>query len=94
MNLEFTAQVFYWKGPAPFFFATVPESESAAIKAISASVTYGWGVIPVVVKIGETEYKTSLFPKNGKYLVPIKKDVRDAEGIEVEQQVRIMITIN
>lgn len=93
MDLEFSAEVFYWRGPAPFFFATVPDEQSAAIKAVSAMVTYGWGVIPVQVKIGDTEYKTSLFPKNGKYLVPIKADVRKAEGIESGDSLTIQLRI-
>jgi hypothetical protein len=44
-------------------------------------VTYGWGVIPVTVRLGQTEWKTSLFPKNGGYLVPIKDSVRKAEAL-------------
>ena len=42
-------------------------------------MTYGWGVIPVHVQIGKTEWKTSLFPKDGLYIVPIKASVREAE---------------
>ena len=45
------------------------------------AVSYGWGVIPVTVRIGEHEFTTSLFPKDGGYLVPIKDMVRKAEGL-------------
>ena len=34
--------------------------------------TYGWGVIPVVARIGDVEFETSLFPKDGGYLLPLK----------------------
>lgn len=94
MDFEFTAEIWYWKGPAPFFFVTVPENESNVIKAISGSVTYGWGVIPVKVTIGETEFKTSLFPREGKYAVPIKADVRKKEGIELGDKISVKLEIS
>jgi len=81
MILEFSGMLFYWRGPSPYYFVTVPAEQSNDIKAISALVTYGWGVIPVIARIGATEWKTSLFPKNGGYLVPIKDRVRNAEAL-------------
>jgi hypothetical protein len=82
MSIEFSGEIWYWKGPAPFFFVTVPEKESRDLKTISSSVTYGWGMIPVTVRIGETEWTTSLFPKDGKYILPIKDRVRQAEELK------------
>ena len=93
MNIEFTGKIFYWRGPSPFFFVTIPEEQSADIKAISNFVTYGWGVIPVVVRIGQTEFKTSLFPKEGRYLVPIKVSVRKAEHLDLDDEVTIRLEI-
>jgi hypothetical protein len=81
MRIEFTGAVFVWRGPAPFFFVAVPEAESEEVRAIASAVTYGWGMIPVRVRIGATEWRTSLFPKEGRYLVPLKDAVRRAEGI-------------
>jgi hypothetical protein len=81
MRIEFTGTVFVWRGPAPFFFVAVPEAECEEVRAIAAAVTYGWGMIPVRVRIGGTEWRTSLFPKEGSYLVPLKDAVRRAEGI-------------
>ncbi len=82
MIFEFVGEIIYWRGPAPFYFVTVPDEQSEDIKAISNLVTYGWGVIPVQVRIGSTEWTTSLFPKDGRYLVPIKAIVRKAEHLE------------
>ena len=76
MNIEFTGNIWFWRGPAPWYFVTVPEMESLDLKAISGFVTYGWGMIPVNVRIGKTEWKTSLFPKDSRYIVPIKASVR------------------
>ena len=94
MNIEFNGKIFIWKGPAPWFFVTVPEKQSQDIKAISGFVTYGWGVIPVHVRIGKTEWTTSLFPKDGRYLVPIKANVRKAENLEEGDNVTIQLEIH
>ena len=91
MIIEFKGVIFYWRGPSPFLFVAVPEGPSREIKSISASVTYGWGVIPVYVRIGKTEWKTSLFPKDGRYLVPIRKSVQKSENLEVDDNVTIRL---
>ena len=93
MNIEFSGKILFWKGPAPWFFVTVPAQQSRDIKAISGLVTYGWGVIPVYVRIGKTEYQTSLFPKDGRYLVPIKASVRKEENLEKGDKVTIRLEI-
>jgi hypothetical protein len=93
MILEFEGEIFYWRGPAPFLFVAVPEEPSSALKAISASVTYGWGVIPVHARIGKTEWKTSLFPKEGRYLVPIRVSIQKAENLSVGDQVVIQLEV-
>ena len=93
MNFEFSGKIWFWKGPAPWFFVTVPEKQSLDIKAISGFVTYGWGVIPVHVRIGKTEFTTSLFPKDGRYLVPVKASVRKAEKLEEGNSVTIRLEV-
>jgi hypothetical protein len=70
------------KGPSPFYFVTVPAKQVSDLKVISGLVTYGWGVIPVHVRIGKTEWQTSLFPKDDLYIVPIKVSVRKAENLD------------
>ena len=93
MHIEFSGKIFFWKGPAPWFFVTVPAKQSRDIKAISNMVTYGWGVIPVHVRIGKTEYTTSLFPKDDRYLVPVKASVRKAENLEEGDKVTIRLEV-
>lgn len=93
MVIEFEGKIFYWRGPSPFLFVAVPEEPSLAIKAISARVTYGWGVIPVFVRIGKTEWKTSLFPKDGRYLVPIRMSVQKSENLDVDDNVVIRLEV-
>ena len=92
--MEFNGKIIFWKGPAPWFFVTVPAKKSRELKAISGLVTYGWGVIPVHVRIGKTEFQTSLFPKDGLYLVPIKVSVRKAENLEKGDKVTVRLEVH
>jgi hypothetical protein len=93
MNIEFSGKIWFWRGPAPWYFVTVPPEQSHQIKAIARAVTYGWGVIPVVVRIGKTRWQTSLFPKDDLYLVPIRANVRKAERVEEGDQVAIQLEV-
>jgi hypothetical protein len=93
MTLEFSGKVWYWRGPAPFYFVTVPPKESQALKDILTAVTYGWGMIPVNATIGETEWYTALWPKDGAYIVPIKSVIRKAEKIEENDMVTVRLEI-
>lgn len=93
MNFEFSGVIFHWRGPAPYLFVAVPPKQSNEIKAVSGLVTYGWGVIPVHVRIGRTEFTTSLFPKDGKYLVPIKMLVQKAENVKEGDEVTIQLEL-
>ena len=93
MNIESSGKIWYWRGPAPFFIVTVPVKQSRDLKAVSGLVTYGWGMIPVYVRIGKTEWKTSLFPKDGLYIVPIKASVRIAENLEEGDSVTIGLEV-
>jgi hypothetical protein len=71
----------------------MPEEQSRDLKAISAAVTYGWGVIPVHVRIGKTEWQTSLFPKDGRYLVPIRLSVQKSENLAEGDNVVIQLEV-
>ncbi|WP_043350961.1 DUF1905 domain-containing protein [Beutenbergia cavernae] len=93
MELEFIGEIFYWRGPSPFHFVTVPEAESAEIHAIAREVTYGWGAIPVDGRIGDTAFTTSLFPRDGGYVVPIKDAVRRAEDVDDGDVVTVLLTV-
>ena len=93
MELAFGGELWFWRGPAPWHFVTVPDEESATIDAIAPAVTYGWGMVPVKVRIGGSEWTTSLWPKDGGYILPVKAWVRDAEGLEVGDGVEVELTV-
>ena len=93
MELEFTGEVIEWRGPAPFFYVAIPQDESDAIGSVATAFTYGWGVIPVRAVVAGIEFTTSLFPRNGGYLLPLKDAVRRPAGIGVGDRVAVVMTL-
>lgn len=94
MDLEFSGEVWEWRGPAPFHFVTVPPDLAADLRAASGIVTYGWGMVPAQVSLGATTWTTSLWPKDGGYVVPLKDLVRRAEGVELGDVVRLRLLVD
>jgi len=93
MDLCFSGEVWPWRGPAPFHFVTVPEPEADELRAVAPMVSYGWGMIPVVITIGRTTWTTSLWPKDGSYVVPLKDAVRAEESIELGDEVAVRVEV-
>jgi hypothetical protein len=94
MVLTFDGPVISWRGPAPYYFVPVPDGECDLIAEVAAGITYGWGVIPATVRVGGTDFTTSLFPKDGGYLVPLKDAVRKAEGLSEGDDVSVRLTLD
>ena len=94
MELEFSGEIWSWRGPSPYHFVTVPDDECDELEAVATAVTYGWGMIPVSVSIGETDWTTSLYPKDGRYLVPLKDAVRRREGLDVGDTVTVRLFVD
>jgi hypothetical protein len=69
----------------------VPDEQVGLIRDIAEMVSYGWGVIPATVTTGATTVTTSLFPKDGGYLVPIKNALRLPEKIELGNVVDVIL---
>jgi len=65
-------------------FLTVAKKQSKLISELFGDMKRGWGSLPVMVTVGKTKWKTSIFPdkKAGTYLLPLKAEVRKKEGIE------------
>ncbi len=93
MKIVFAGRVIEWRGPSPYYFVPVPDEESADIREVAAMATYGWGVIPVEARIGEVTFETSLFPKNGGYLLPLKDAVRKPQAISAGDDVSVEMTV-
>jgi len=93
VKVQFEGEIWYWRGPSPFHFVTVPGDESDELHAIADAVTYGWGMIPVSATIGSTSWATALWPKDGRYLVPLKNSVRKAEGLSIGDTVGVRLIV-
>jgi hypothetical protein len=93
MDLDFAGRVIEWRGPSPFYFVPVPAEEAANIREVAAIATYGWGVIPVEARVGEVTFTTSLFPKDGGYLLPLKDAVRKPQGLSAGDDVAVELTV-
>ena len=94
MDLEFSGEIWQWRGPAPWYFVTVPEEECAALQDTSRAVSYGWGMIPVTVRVGRTTWTTSLYPQDERYVVPLKAAVRRAERLDEGDTVRLRLSVD
>jgi hypothetical protein len=93
MNFTFTAELIEWRGPAPFYYLPIPKNICEEIKAAAKLLSYGWGVIPVTATIGKTTYATSLFPKDGSYLLPVKNAVRIPEKLEMGKAIKAKLVL-
>ena len=92
-ELSFSGEIWYWRGPSPFHFVTVPEPQCQELRDVAREVTYGWGMIPVQVSVGGTKFQTSLWPKDGGYIVPIKDVVRRSEEVDEGDVVDLRMSV-
>ncbi|WP_411340442.1 DUF1905 domain-containing protein [Sphingopyxis sp. J-6] len=92
-DIEFEAEIIEWRGPAPFLFAAIPDAHVGAIRYAALSESYGWGVVPVVARIGASEFATSLFPRDGGYLLPVKVAVQKAVGVGLGDRVAVSLRV-
>jgi hypothetical protein len=93
VRFSFEAEVIYWRGPSPFFYAPMPLQQAAELRRIAKLVTYGWGVVPVEASVGGVAFTTSLFPKDDTYLLPLKAAVRRQANITAGDVVAVEMTI-
>ena len=93
MDCEFSAELWEWRGPAPFYWLTLPAESCGYVRAESAEASYGWGAVPVRARIGATEWETSLLPKNGGYVLPVKSAVRTRERFGAGETVTVGVTV-
>ena len=93
LEVSFTGAVVEWRGPAPFHFIAVPEECVLPIRVAAREASYGWGVVPVTAEIGGISFATSLFPRDGGYLLPLKNTVRRATGLTVGSRAEVLMRV-
>ena len=93
VDIAFAGRVICWRGPSPFYFVAVPPALVGEVRYGARAASYGWGVVPVAASIGGVKFRTSLFPKDGGYLVPLRAAVRKASGAELDDPIAIRLRI-
>lgn len=93
VSLAFKGEIIEWRGPAPFLFVPIPESKVAEIKYASHEASYGWGVVPVEAQIEGVDFTTSLFPRGGGYLLPVKVAVQKSAQVGLGDRVSVSVRV-
>jgi len=96
LDFSFTGEIWLWQAEkAAWHMITLPVEISEDIKAFTKHLARGFKSVKVEARIGETSWKTSIFPSNelGAYILPIKKSVRTAEDIGVASSVKVELRI-
>jgi hypothetical protein len=95
LTLKFRSKLWLYSAPGGWHFITLPLKHAAAIKALLRGPRRGWGSLPVTATIGNSSWKTSIFPerKSKSYLLPVKADVRKKESIGVGDTVAVTLEV-
>lgn len=93
LALGFAGELWEWRGPAPFYWVSIPAERCDEVRDAAELASYGWGTVPVRARIGTTEWETSLFPKDGGYVLGVKQAVRRAERIDVGDMVEVALVV-
>lgn len=96
MKYEFSAKLWIYEGNGAWVFVTLPKPIGAEIKELFGNERPGFGSIKIEAQIGETIWKTSIFPdkKSGSYVLPLKADVRKAAGLKVGDSAKVTLEID
>lgn len=93
MELDVVGRIIEWRGPAPYWFLPISDDDSAMIDELKPMLTYGWGCIPVRCTLGRTTFTTSIMPRDGVYLIPLKVAVRKAADVTPETPISVHVTM-
>ena len=96
LEYEFRGDVWLWSGKkTDWWFISLPKDMSDHAQYFTSHVQRGFKSLKVNAQIGGSQWQTSMFPSKERqaYLLPIKKAVRDAEGIEVGKTQKVKVTV-
>ena len=93
LQVEFSGEIFQWRGPAPYYFVAVPEEQSLQLRVATSGTSYHRGMLRVQARIGDVEWATSMWYKDERYLLPIRDSVRKPRGLADGDTVTIHLTV-
>jgi GNAT superfamily N-acetyltransferase len=92
MDHTFAGEIIEWRGPAPYYFVTVPPETGTALRAAASATGQSWGTVPVRAVLQGTEWTTSLWSRDGNYLLPLKDAVRKPAGLNAGDTVDLHVS--
>jgi hypothetical protein len=93
VELEFEAPLWRHRGDAGWYFVTLPPDLADDVRERSAPG--GFGSVRVTATVGAVTWQTSLFPHtdSGSYVLPVKQQVRRANGVDDGDAVRVRLAL-
>ena len=96
-----TTPLWIWRSPsaekatAAWYFLTIDGATADSIAAASHGLSNGWGSIKVVARIGNSEWRTSVFRSKelGGYMLPVKAAIRKAEKMVEKDVLTVTLTL-
>lgn len=84
MVIVFDAELWVWdaRRADTWTFVTLPEDATDDIREVSGGPRRGFGSVRVRVTVGASTWRTSIFPGEQGYVLPVKRAVRKAESLE------------
>ena len=94
-SYSFTSSLWEWSSRTTWFFFSVPEEIADEIEEQFGRSAAGFGSVRVEVTVGATTWRTSIFPSTSErtYVLPVKKAVRKAEGLEAESVAEVELAV-
>ncbi|MFO1184592.1 MAG: DUF1905 domain-containing protein [Bauldia sp.] len=95
-TIAFRGQLWMWSGKGAWFFVSLPQEDAERIRFFTGGRRRGFGSLRVKARIGDTTWRTSIFPdtKSGSYLLPVKADVREAERLADGSAVAVTLNLD
>ncbi len=96
MDLRFQARLWLYEGAGAWHFVTLPTEVAEVIREVRPAPARGFGAVRVAATVGQTRWATSVFPdsKSGSYVLPVKKQVRAAEGLAEGDLVEVVLEVS
>ncbi|GIG21063.1 hypothetical protein Cch01nite_17870 [Cellulomonas chitinilytica] len=94
---DFTAELWVWDARRTdrWTFVSLPTDVADEVLERGAAVARGFGSLRVRVSVGTSVWTTSIFPddKAGTYVLPVKKAVRTAQGVDAGDSVGVHLEL-
>jgi hypothetical protein len=89
------AKVWLYAGAGGWHFVTLPKKPASEIRSLFGALRGGWGSLPVIATVGNTSWKTSIFPdkESGSYVLPLKAEIRKNEGLTAGRVIAFSVRI-